>query len=121
LQYGDDLPAAESRQTVRVCGIPRRASVASGNSGVGILAKPQVGGPNVVMTLDHVAATSNGIGIEADGSDMGAGGIALSNTQVSGNVTGLLSMNGGVLASFQNNYVIGNGTDGASTTTVAPK
>jgi hypothetical protein len=52
---------------------------------------------------------------------MGAGGIALSNTQVSGNGTGLMSVNGGVLASFQNNYVIGNGTDGAPTTTVTPK
>jgi len=104
-----------------VVNIAVRDSVASGNAGVGILARSQVGGPNVVMTLDHVAATSNGTGIEADGSDMGAGGIALSNTQVSGNGTGLMSVNGGVLASFQNNYVIGNGTDGAPTTTVAPK
>jgi hypothetical protein len=104
-----------------VVNVAVRDSVASGNRSIGVLAKSQVGGPNVVMTLDHVAATSNGVGIEADGSDMGAGGIALSNTQVSGNGTGLMSMNGGVLASFQNNYVIGNGTDGAPTTTVAPK
>jgi hypothetical protein len=104
-----------------VVNIAVRDSVASGNAGVGILAKSQVGGPNVVMTLDHVAATSNGVGIEADGSDMGAGGIALSNTQMSGNGTGLLSVNGGVLASFGNNYVIGNGTDGAPTTTVSAK
>jgi hypothetical protein len=96
-------------------------SVASGNSNVGIFARSQVGGPNVIMTLDHVAATSNGTGVQADGSDMGAGGIAFSNTQVSGNGQGLLSTLGGVLASFGNNYVIGNGTDGAPTTTVAPK
>jgi hypothetical protein len=104
-----------------VVNIAVRDSVASSNVLAGILAKSQVGGPNVVMTLDRVAATSNGVGIEADGSDMGAGGIALSNTQVSGNGTGLMSVNGGVLASFGNNYVIGNGTDGAPTTTVAPK
>jgi hypothetical protein len=103
-----------------VINVAVRDSVASGNSGVGILAKSQVGGPNVVMTLDHVAATSNGVGIEADGSDMGAGGVALSNTQVSGNGTGLLSVNGGVLVSFGNNYVIGNGTDGAPTTILSP-
>jgi hypothetical protein len=104
-----------------VVNVAVRDSVASGNGSIGIFAKSQVGGPNVVMTLDHVAATSNGVGIEADGSDMGAGGIALSNTLVSGNGTGLVSMNGGVLVSFGNNYVIGNGTDGAPTTTVAPK
>jgi hypothetical protein len=104
-----------------VINVAVRDSVASGNSNAGIVARSQVGGPNVVMTLDHVAATSNGVGIEADGSDMGAGGVALSNTQVSGNGTGLSSVNGGVLVSFQNNYVIGNGTDGAPTTTVAPK
>ncbi len=113
--------AAASAGSGTVVNIAVRDSVASGNSSVGIFAKSKVGGPNVIMTLDHVAATSNGIGIEADGSDMGAGGIALSNTQVSGNGTGLSSVNGGVLASFQNNYVIGNGTDGAPTTTVAAK
>jgi hypothetical protein len=113
--------AGGSSGTGTVVNMAVRDSVASGNSGVGILAKSQVSGPNVIMTLDHVAATSNGVGIEADGSDMGAGGIALSNTQVSGNGTGLMSANGGVLASFQNNSVIGNGTDGAPTTTVAPK
>jgi hypothetical protein len=113
--------AQRSSGSGTVVNIAVRDSVASGNGGIGILARSQVGGPNVVMTLDHVAATSNGIGIEADGSDMGAGGIALSNTQVSGNGTGLVAVNGGVLVSFGNNYVIGNGTDGAPTTTVAPK
>jgi len=113
--------AGGSSGTGTVVNIAVRDSVASGNGGIGILAKSQVGGPNVVMTLDHVAATSNGVGIEADGSDMGAGGVALSNAQVSGNGTGLMSVNGGVLVSFGNNYVIGNGTDGAPTTTVAPK
>jgi hypothetical protein len=113
--------AAASSGSGTVVNVAVRDSVASGNGGAGILAKSQVGGPNVIMTLDHVAATSNGIGIEADGSDIGAGGIALSNTQVSGNGTGLMSANGGVPVSFGNNYVIGNGTDGAPTTTVAPK
>jgi hypothetical protein len=113
--------AAASSGSGTVVNIAVRDSVASGNAGVGIFAKSQVGGPNVIMTLDHVAATSNGIGIEADGSDMGAGGIALSNTQVSGNGTGLVAVNGGVLVSFGNNYVIGNGTDGAPTTTLAPQ
>ncbi len=113
--------AAASSGTGTVVNIAVRDSVASGNSNIGILARSQVGGANVVMTLDHVAATSNGTGIEADGSDMGAGGVAFSNTQVSGNGTGLVAVNGGVLVSFQNNYVIGNGTDGAPTTTVAPK
>jgi hypothetical protein len=112
--------AGKSSGSGTVVNVAVRDSVASGNGGIGILATSQVGGPNVVMTLDHVAATSNGIGIEADGSDMGAGGIALSNTQVSGNGTGLAAVNGGVLVSFGNNYVIGNGTDGAPTTTRAP-
>ncbi len=104
-----------------VVNIAVRDSVASGNGATGILAGSQVGGPNVIMTLDHVAATSNGIGIEADGSDMDVGGIALSNTQVSGNGTGLMSVNGGVLVSFQNNFVIGNGTDGTPTNSRAPQ
>ena len=73
------------------------------------------------MMLDRVAATGNGTGIEADSSSQGVGGIALSNTTVTGNGTGLSSVNGGVLASYQNNDVIGNGTDGAPTTTVTPK
>ena len=98
-----------------------RDSVASGNSHIGIVARSIVGGSNTIMMLDRVAATSNGTGIEADGSNQGAGGVVLSNTTVTGNGTGLSSINGGVLASYQNNDVIGNGTDGAPTTTVTPK
>lgn len=118
--FGIVASASGSGGAGTVVNIAVRDSVASGNGSAGIQARSQVGGPNVIMTLDHVAATSNGNGIEADGSNMGAGGIALSNTQVSGNGQGLLSVNSGVLLSFQNNYVIGNGTDGTPTATRAP-
>jgi hypothetical protein len=46
--------------------------------------------------------------------------VTIADSTITGNGTGLAA-EGGAIASFGNNRIAGNGTDGAPTTTIAPR
>jgi hypothetical protein len=101
-----------------VINIAVRDSVSAGNTNIGILARSTMEGHSVFMMLDRVSSNFNSTGVVADGI---SAVVAMSNSTVTGNTTGLLSLNSGILGSYQNNNVVGNVTDGAPTATIAPK
>jgi len=92
--------------------VTARQCVASGNVSTGFLA-----GFSSQVYLDGCEASANAKGVRADG----AGAVVrLANSLVAGNtVEGLLTASGGILQSFGNNRVIGNGTNGVPTATIA--
>jgi hypothetical protein len=107
---------ASDRSTVTV-----RNSVAAANSNSGFTA-----GSNavaVVMNLEGCLVAENNAaagttGILCAGA---AATVRLSNVTVVNNGVGLSSVTGGSIVSFGNNRIVGNGTDGAPTVTVAQK
>ena len=83
-------------------------SVAAGNLYNGFFAKTTNG--KVTMMIDHSTASNNGAsGARADGA---LAKLVLSNSVVSGNDTGVSTVNGGTLLSYQDNRIDLNGTDG---------
>ncbi len=64
------------------------------------------------LTVDSSVSAGNNVGIRS-----AAGTVFVSNSLVRGNVTGLVSADGGTLASFGNNRVMDNTGDGAFTGT----
>jgi hypothetical protein len=70
------------------------------------------------LVIERSAAINNGTGILSAVSSLMT--VILTDSTVTGNGTGL-SVFGGVIASFGNNRIAGNGTDGAPTTTIAPR
>jgi hypothetical protein len=98
-----------------------RDSVAAGNGAEGFRA----GGNTIVfgevtrLLIERSAAVNNGTGISSRGSpDVTT--VTIADSTITGNGTGLAAT-GGAIASFGNNRIAGNGTDGAPTTTVAPR
>lgn len=88
-------------------------SVAAGNSFSGFTGTMSAGGAVVDLTIDRSVSANNGTtGVAAGGS---LTTVRFSNMTVTGNGTGLLAVNSGVLASYSNNQVDGNTTDGAPT------
>jgi len=86
-------------------------SLASGNSFSGFTATTGPGGAPVGLTIDRTVSANNGTtGVAAGGA---TAVVRLSNSTVTGNGTGLLAVSGGTLASYVNNQVHGNSTDGA--------
>jgi hypothetical protein len=85
-------------------------SETSGNSFHGVVA--QSDGPLVQMMVDHTTSSQNG----ADGilAIHGANAIIrLSNSNITGNVTGTLVQNSAQILSYNNNRINGNTNDGA--------
>src|SRR5207244_1914556 len=83
-------------------------SLASGNLYNGFVAKTADG--KVTMMVNHSTASNNGAsGARADGA---SAKLVLSNSVVSGNDTGVSTVNGGALLSYQDNRIDLNGTDG---------
>lgn len=90
-----------------------RDSVASGNNTNGYLASSA--GVAATLTLENSLAADNANnGINAQGA---AASIRISNMVVTGNGTGLTA-SGGTIVSFGNNRIVGNGLDGAPTSTI---
>ena len=90
-------------------------SLASGNLYNGFFAKTTSG--KVTMMVDHSTASNNGAsGARADGA---LAKLVLSRSVVSGNVTGVSTINGGALLSYQDNRIDLNGTDGWPITSLA--
>jgi hypothetical protein len=115
---GISASSANSSTVGRVIDITVRDSVAAGNTNFGIVARSTAEGHQVFMMLDRVSSDFNATGVEADGS---SAIIAMSGSTVTGNSTGLSSLNGGILGSYQNNNVIGNVTNGVPTSTLTPE
>jgi hypothetical protein len=82
-----------------------------------------VGGPSagVIVQITRSSVVNN---VTAGAQSNGSGGsatIALSNTLVSGNGTGLSSVGGGSLLTYKNNSVNGNIADGAFSSALTPE
>jgi hypothetical protein len=87
-------------------------SVSSGNAYHGIIAATAPGGGTVNVMLDHSAAVNNGgIGIRANGA---SAIVRMNDVTVTGNATGLDTLNGGQLLSYGNNHIAGNGSAGVA-------
>jgi Right handed beta helix region len=87
--------------------VTTRGSVYSGNSSSGILA--QGGGSAAEVNVDTCIVTNNGIGLYS-----GAQGLLrVANSSISGNSTGVTVAGSGIAASFLDNKLQGNASDGA--------
>jgi hypothetical protein len=92
--------------------ITMRDSVATGNTGNGIVAT-SAGAVSSVVFVDRTNASHNGAaGIAATG--VPAAAAILNNSNVHNNATGLLA-SGGQIGSFKTNAISSNGTDGSPT------
>lgn len=86
-------------------------SVAAGNSFSGFTGTMSAGGAVVDLSIDRSVSANNGTtGVAAGGS---LTTVRISNMTINGNGTGLQSVSSGVLASYANNQVDGNTSDGA--------
>ena len=93
--------------------------IADGNAGVGIAGEMVSGGGAVNLFIDDSVVTNNAtFGVKSNGP---SATVRITRSSVTNNTTGLSAINSGVLASYSNNNVSGNGTDGAPTTTILPK
>jgi hypothetical protein len=84
-----------------------RGSVYSGHSNVGILALG--GGSGAEVNVDSCIVTSNGIGLYSSGAQAV---IRVATTFITGNNIGVTADGSGVLATFSDNKLQGNGWDG---------
>ena len=109
--YGFQANGTGSTGGIRVSIV---GSEASGNSFAGMTATTPGGGAVITMMIDRSAALNNGTnGVASDGA---ASTVRIGSSTVSGNLTGFVFNNSGVLASFGNNKVLGNTSDGAAST-----
>lgn len=93
-----------------------RDSIFTGNVGNGVSALAGANGATV--TLDHVSLIGNNVGLLVHGA---AAVIVANQSMVTGNGTGLLLNPNGVLASYKNNVVSSNTTNGAFTNFITPQ
>jgi hypothetical protein len=95
-------------------------SQTSSNGSNGILSITAVSGGAVVQVLvDHSTTSNNGTnGIQSNGA---TSTVRVSNTVITGNATGVTSVNGGALLSYKNNSVDGNAAPGAFTGILVPE
>jgi hypothetical protein len=87
--------------------ITTRGSVYSGNSSTGILA--QGGGSPAEVNVDNCIVTNNGLGLYSGPQGM----IRVANSSISGNSTGVTVAGSGIAATFSDNRLQGNASDGA--------
>jgi hypothetical protein len=86
--------------------VTTRGSVYSGNSSSGILA--QGGGSTAEVNVDSCIVTNNGVGLYSG--DQGI--LRVANTFISGNNFGVLTAGSGIAATFFDNKLQGNTSDG---------
>ena len=91
-------------------------SVAAGNGMVGFYSATQSGSAPTRLMVFHSVAANNGTGIAA----FGIGGtLRLANSTVTGNTYGWQVQTSGVVDSYGDNYIDGNGTNTGSLTPIA--
>jgi hypothetical protein len=93
-------------------------SMIAGN-GTGVLAAGGPSGSTGIQVTRSSIVNNTGTGVQADGSANSI--VLLSNSLVSGNATGLATAGGAGLATYKNNAVNGNLSDGAFTTQITPE
>ena len=92
----------------------------SGNTNAGISILDPVGGPAINIMVDGVAVANNGAsgGLRVDGANAT---IRVGRSTISGNGTGTVIVNGGVISSYGTNQLNGNTADGPNLPTIAQK
>jgi Right handed beta helix region len=91
-----------------------RDSTVSGNYLNGILS---IGSHPISLLIDNSTIVDNaGTGVVSQGS---ASTVIIGRSTITGNTTGVASVSGGVLQSYKNNQIVGNGTDGTPIMAVA--
>ena len=93
-------------------------SLAAGNSFSGFTATTVAGGAPVALMIDRTASVNNGTTGVASGGTLAT--VRLGNSTITGNGTGLQALSGGTLASYGNNHVNGNTSDGAPNAFLGP-
>ena len=95
-------------------------SSVSGNTNAGISIFNPVGGPALSIMVDGVAVANNGAsgGLRADGANSN---IRVGRSTISGNATGTVIANGGVISSYGTNQLNGNTADGPNPPTIPQK
>ena len=95
-------------------------SSVSGNTNAGISIFNPVGGPVISMMVDGVAVANNGVvgGLRVDGANAT---IRIGRSTISGNGTGTVIANGGVISSYGTNQLNGNTADGPNPPTIPQK
>jgi|ERR1700674_3009740 len=87
-----------------------RDSVVAGNANFGIVTSTTTAG--VILLVDNTTVTNNNYGLVAVGT---GAGMVVSKSNILFNNIGLYAATGGLLASYRNNNLGGNTTDGAFT------
>jgi hypothetical protein len=95
-------------------------SFSTGNTDTGVHATSSASGAPTVLMVRNSTLINNGAGafVEANGTS-GRAILYLAHSTVSGNATGMLAQNGGVLASYGDNDADGNAAPGSTPTPVA--
>jgi len=91
-------------------------SVVAGNS-TGFFTFTNSGNATTSLMVFHSVAANNGTGVYADGT--GGATVRLANSTLTGNTNGWAALNSGVVESYGDNYIDGNGANSGSLTTVA--
>ena len=91
-----------------------RNSVFSNNTTNGVFGDAAVGNASAIFLYDSQISNNGGAGVRAgNAGNVGTSGIQIANNQINANVSnGVLESTGGVVSTFSNNSIIGNGTDG---------
>jgi hypothetical protein len=112
LQVGIRLDTAGNSNAVVTATLDRLTI--TGNAAVGLLGKAIAGTGSIDVSVNGSTLAGNGTGIAVNGSLAAR----VSRTTISGNNTGLATAGGATIASFGDNVLIGNGTDGSFTGTL---
>jgi hypothetical protein len=116
----DHVQLLNNREGIRIEGgtvATASNSVSSGNTFHGFIATGTAVGAATLHLHSCVASENAGDGLRVN---QNGSTISFAGTSVTGNDGTGLSLNGGVLVSFGNNFVNGNGVNGSPTTTVPP-
>jgi hypothetical protein len=89
------------------------------DNGAGVLAKAPAGTGTISLAVDNTTVTQNsGNGILANGS---GATVRVGGSLISGNATGVQTLNAATISSYGNNHLNGNTTDGTFSGTIAPQ
>lgn len=88
-------------------------SVAAGNGNAGFYSSSPSGHAPTNFMVSHSVTANNGIGVDAFGPGVV---VRLANSAVTGNASGWQVVNGGVISSYGDNYIDGNGSNTGSLT-----
>ena len=95
-------------------------SSVSGNTNSGVSIFNPVGGPVINIMVNHVTVSNNGAngGLRVDGANAT---VRIGSSTITGNGTGTVIANSGVISSYGNNQINGNTSDGPNPPTIPLK